>query len=247
MYVYVDGSMTFGDKLTHRMSRERYFCRELALSGFRRQTLGKIAFAADAHLSLTYLLILQRLPVQMEMSIYFNHYDRAAIPDALIDDIRALLSTHYPSVTFEMHAEPTYHQNGLREVELQGYTLRGNAQIAPAFFWSLFFFREYIQKDTNEYTTLIALFETPERTVDAQDEDDYDDDDDDEFLDSHIQAFDRLIAGTEPPAEYMLASGNGPIDTFDGREQQNLTASLARMQTTGAVRRYEEMVDDVIS
>lgn len=248
MHMYVNGNIVIGGKFTYEMARERYFCRELALAAFRRQTLGRVTFSAgDINHVLLYLLVLQRLPVQMELNIYLESSTHRLLTDKLIADVRELLATHYPSVTLEMHAEPIEQQGGLRRGLIQGYTLRGNSQIIPAFFWSLFFFREVIER-VSEYTTLAALLEAPPRSAQLDhDEDDDDDDDDDSFHSSHREAFARLLAGTEPAAEYMLASGYGPIDTFEGGEQQRLTDSLARIERNGAMRRYEEILNNVVN
>lgn len=201
-----------------------YDCREIAIGYMLNTWHGRVRKVAIDHLGeLVYNYGIMRYVNQKSLEPYtpklkiwvmFEEDEWDAVPVQLKDDVSAFIHQHYGIRMNYLKRPHMYDTGGWGDRDaLYGYNISGDARVVPAFFWSVFWLRSWMENAQPQYTTFESFIKWATDHEDYDEfEGDYDDDAEQRPYYGHLEAYNALIAGEEPPAQLMLALVCGPID-----------------------------------
>lgn len=204
-----------------------YDCRELAVGYMVGEWQAVVRDVARRHINETdfynssvICTLFERAikPAKLRLTVLFEERHWDTIPDRLRADVNAFIKQYYGiqlQYRKRVHLidDSSWWERSVQR--LQGYNIVGDARCIPAFFWSVFFFRSWMEAASpHEYTDFDRFAHW---CFDNEDSDEFygvEDDDGEQEYYGHLEAYNTLVGGREPPASLMLALACGPIDAF---------------------------------
>ncbi len=226
--MYVKSSATINGRQYGQSHVNGYDCRELAtvyMVGDWQQSIRDIArhylHESDYYNYGVMSVVLERAikPAKLRLTVLFDEEHWNTVPDALRADVRAFIRKYYKTPLHyrkRVHVidNSTWWEKSVQR--LNGYTIVGDARAVPAFFWSVYFLRSWMEAPQLKYPDFDSFAQW---CFDNEDADEFydpaDDEDEEGSYYGHLEAYNMLVSGREPAASVMLALSCGPIDAYN--------------------------------